>query len=112
MDFIYVMLIGSIIFFSLHLKSADSKFKPYIYAVSTILGIFMLCVMGVLLVDVFRGLINNDTFLIQNQSVIDSIPGGIDIINIMRWILVGSLGIYFVPISIYSLLFKGVNILC
>lgn len=112
MDFIYVMLIGSVVFFSLHLKSNDKQFKPYIYAVSTLFGLFMACVFGVLIVDVIRGLINNDTFLIQNKSVIENIPGGINIINIMRWILVGSLTIYIIPISLYSLLFQGTGIVC
>lgn len=61
MDFIYVMLIGTIVFYSLHLTNNDKKFKPYIYAVSTIFGIFMLCVFGVLFVDILRGLLDDST---------------------------------------------------
>jgi hypothetical protein len=58
MDFIYVMLVGSVIFFSLHLTNSNPKFKPYIYAVSTLFGLFSIAVFGVLVVDVFRGLID------------------------------------------------------
>ena len=60
-DFIYVMLIGSIIYYSLHLTNGSKHFKPYIYAVSTIFGIFAISVFVVLAVDVFRGLIDNTT---------------------------------------------------
>jgi cellulose synthase/poly-beta-1,6-N-acetylglucosamine synthase-like glycosyltransferase len=59
MDFIYVMLICSIIYYSLHLTNSNKNFKPYIYAVSTIFGIFAISVFVVLAVDVFRGLIDN-----------------------------------------------------
>ena len=58
-DFIYVMLVGSIIFYSLHLTNNNKKFKPYIYAVSTLLGIFSVIVFLVLLVDIIRGLVDN-----------------------------------------------------
>lgn len=53
------MLVGSIIFFSLHLTNNNKKFKPYIYAVSTIFGIFAIAVFSILAVDVIRGLIDN-----------------------------------------------------
>lgn len=61
MDFIYVMLIGTIVFYSLHLTNNDKKFKPYIYAVSTVFGLFMICVFAVLFVDILRGLLDNAT---------------------------------------------------
>ena len=112
MDFIYAMLVGSIIFFSLNLTNSSKVFKPYIYAVSTIFGLFMFCVFGVLIVDVIRGLISNETFLVQNQAVVGDIPGGINTINIMRWVLVGSIVIYIFPLFTYIFLFSGLNILC
>ena len=59
MDFIYVLLISSMIFFSLHFTNSYKKFKPYIYAVSTLFGFFAITVFIVLVVDVFRGLIDN-----------------------------------------------------
>ena len=60
-DFIYVLLIMTIVFFSLHLTNRHKKFMPYIYGISTLFGLFMVCVFLVLTVDIFRGLLNNDT---------------------------------------------------
>lgn len=60
-DFIYVLLIMTIVFFSLHLTNRHKKFMPYIYGISTLFGMFMVCVFLVLIVDIFRGLLNNDT---------------------------------------------------
>ncbi len=59
MDFFYTLLTASIIFYSLHLPSSHSKFKPLIYSVSTIYGLFMVIVFAVLLVDIIRGLISS-----------------------------------------------------
>lgn len=56
MDFIYVILILSVVFFSLHLTNNNQKFKPYLYVVSTLFGIFSIIVFAVLTVDVIRGL--------------------------------------------------------
>ena len=61
MDFIYVMMISAIIFYSLHFKSSNKCFIPLIYTVSTIFGIFMLIIMGVLSVDIIRGLIDGSS---------------------------------------------------
>ncbi len=59
MDFIYVLMIMSILFFSLHLTNSNNRYKPYLYAVSTLLGVFSIVVFAVLAVDVIRGLIDN-----------------------------------------------------
>ena len=59
MDFIYVMLVGSILYYSLHLANSNKHYKPYIYAISTLFGLFAITVFIVLAVDVFRGLIDN-----------------------------------------------------
>ena len=61
MDMIVVLLIGIVIFYSLHFKNNNKYFKPVIYASSTIFGILMLIVMGVLLVDIIRGLLHGTT---------------------------------------------------
>jgi cellulose synthase/poly-beta-1,6-N-acetylglucosamine synthase-like glycosyltransferase len=61
MDFIYILLIMTIVFFSLHLTNNNKRFKPYIYGISTLFGLFMICVFLVLVVDIFNGLINNAT---------------------------------------------------
>lgn len=59
MDFIYVLLIGCILYYSLHLTNNHKNYKPYIYAISTIFGILAISVFVVLVVDVFRGLLDN-----------------------------------------------------
>ena len=58
MDFIYVMMIAGVVFYSLHFKSNNKYFVPLIYTVSTVFGIFMFIIMGVLAVDIIRGLVN------------------------------------------------------
>lgn len=60
-DFIYVMLTGSILFYSLHLTNNHPKFKSLIYMISTIYGLFMTIVFAVLLVDIIRGFISDSS---------------------------------------------------
>jgi hypothetical protein len=67
MDFVYVMLVGSILYYSLYLTNGNKHFKPYIYAISTLFGLFAISVFVVLAVDVFRGLIDN------SQCIYDTI---------------------------------------
>ena len=43
--------------------------------------------------------------------MIEEIPGGIDLINVVRWTLVGTLGVYLLPILFYNLLFGRFHIL-
>ena len=50
--------------------------------------------------------------MLQNINLTQYLPGGITIINILRWVLAGSVLIYILPISIYSIFFKRVHILC
>lgn len=57
MDFIYVMLLMTLVFYSLHLTNNNKYFKPYIYGISTLFGLFMLSVFIVLAVDLVRGLV-------------------------------------------------------
>jgi uncharacterized membrane protein YkgB len=56
MNFIYVMLIGGLVFYSLTLTNKNKKFASFVYGVSTILGILSVIVFTVLLVDLIRGL--------------------------------------------------------
>lgn len=44
--------------------------------------------------------------------MIDNIPGGLTTVNLMRWLLIGSVGIYIIPITVYILLFGRGHILC
>lgn len=59
-DFIYIIFVLAIVFYSLHLKSDHQKFKPLVYAISTLLGLFMMVVVLVLLIDTIRGLTDNE----------------------------------------------------
>ena len=61
MDFLYALLMMGVIFNSLHFKNGDKFFKPLIYIVSSLFGLFMLIIMGVLFVDIVRGLMTNST---------------------------------------------------
>jgi chitin synthase len=40
------------------------------------------------------------------------VPGGMTVINALRWVLVGTTGIYVLPILTYVFLFKKTRILC
>ncbi len=48
----------------------------------------------------------------ENAALVDSLPGGILIVDAMRWMLVGSILIYILPISLFIFLFRKLNILC
>jgi len=60
MDFMYVILMGSMIFLSINLAHNNVKFKPYLYFISTVLGLFQVIVFILLAVDLIRST--------QNQS--------------------------------------------
>jgi len=60
-DFIYALTIGCLIYFSLNTPANKPLFRPYIYLISSILGILSIIVFIVLLVDLIRGLINGNT---------------------------------------------------
>jgi hypothetical protein len=40
-----------------------------------------------------------------------TVPGGLVTIDALRWILVGTTGVYILPIMVYVFLFKKANIL-
>ena len=61
MDFLYVLLLMTVIFYSLHLTNNHKKFKPYIYGVSTLFGVFIIIVFAVLAVDIIRGFMGVNT---------------------------------------------------
>lgn len=58
-NFVYAMLWFGFILYSIHMNNKNKKFISYIYATSTIYGIFSLIVMVVLTVDIVRGLIGD-----------------------------------------------------
>jgi len=56
--FIFMMMVGGLIFFSMHLTNKNKKFRPYIYGSTTFLGVFSFIIFIILMVDIVRGLIN------------------------------------------------------
>ena len=61
MDFIYVILMSSVIVYTLHITKEHYRFTSYIYLVSTLLGLFMIAVLGVIGTDIIRGLFFSET---------------------------------------------------
>lgn len=54
-NFVYIITTSGFIFYSMNLSNRDKKFIPFIYGVSTMLGIFSLGVFAILLLDIIRG---------------------------------------------------------
>lgn len=55
------MIMLSLIFFSIHFTHRNQKFIPYIYAFSTFFGVMAIIVFVVLLFDMIKGLVDNET---------------------------------------------------
>jgi hypothetical protein len=65
-DFIYAMMVLTIIFYSIHLTHSNKRFIYYIYLFSTIFGLFSLLTFIIFFVDVIKGFagVNNGNSLI------------------------------------------------
>lgn len=59
MDFIYVMLMFGFILKSMHFTHITPRFVPYIYRMSTIMGMFSIAVFIVLIVDMITGIVDS-----------------------------------------------------
>jgi hypothetical protein len=59
MDFIFIMLMFGLIFKSIHFTHRTEEFISYVYACSTIFGIFATIVFIVLIVDMITGIIDS-----------------------------------------------------
>lgn len=56
MDFIYVMFMLGLVFKSIHFTHRTERFIPFVYIMSTIMGLFSLAVFIVLIVDMITGI--------------------------------------------------------
>ncbi len=56
LDFIYVLFMLGLIFKSIHFTHRTKPFIPFIYGMSTIMGLFSVAVFLVLLVDMIQGI--------------------------------------------------------
>ena len=69
MDFIYIMLMFGFILKSMHFTHMTDRFIPYIYRMSTIMGMFSLAVIIVLIVDMITGIIDSIKCLTATDGV-------------------------------------------
>lgn len=54
-NFVYIITTAGLIFYSMNLTNRDKKFIPFVYGVSTMLGLFSLAAFAILIVDIIRG---------------------------------------------------------
>ena len=52
-DFIYIMLFLTLIFFSMNMTNKNKKFVPYIYITSTMLGLLSITIFVLLSLEIF-----------------------------------------------------------
>lgn len=57
-SFIYIIMVGSLVFLSLNEKSGDSRFQAVYYLVSTLLGIYGIMVLILMIYNLVQGLVN------------------------------------------------------
>lgn len=112
-NFIYALLIFGLIYFSMSLTNRNKNFVRFVYGVSTILGVMSIIMMTILLVDLARGLGRSDSYLIGNQSgtFIDEIPGGQATVDIIRYVVIGIMAMYALPLLLYSLCFRNFRVI-
>jgi len=59
-DFIYALILGGIIFFSLHLTNNNKRYIYYIYLFSSLFGIFALVTFLIFFIDVIKSFAGSD----------------------------------------------------
>ena len=108
------MLIMGLIYFSINLTNKNERFVKFVYALSTILGTMSVAMMVILVVDLARGLTQGSSYLISNDvpDFVQSIPGGQSTVDIIRYVVLGIMGLYAVPILFYTILFCNIRVLC
>jgi chitin synthase len=112
-NFIYAMLIFGLIYFSINLTNRNQKFVRFVYGVSTILGVMSLIMLVILTVDLVRGLGRGSSYLIHNQSptFTDQIPGGQSTVDLIRYVVLGIMGLYGLPLLLYSICFCNIRVI-
>lgn len=67
----------------------------------------------ILVVDLARGLTRGSSYLISNQSsnFIESIPGGQATVDAIRYVVLGIMGLYAVPLILYSIVFCNIRVI-
>ena len=59
MDFIYVIMMLGLVLKSIHFTHREEKFIPYVYGMSTVMGLFSIAVFLVLLIDIIVGIVDS-----------------------------------------------------
>lgn len=70
-DFLYALMVLTIIFYSVHLTHSNKRFIYYIYLFSTVFGLFSLLTFIIFFVDVvkgFAGVNNGNSLIIQHYK--------------------------------------------
>ena len=69
-NFIYAIMIGALVFYSVNLTNKNENFVRFTYAMSTFLGIMSMIMMTILVVDLVRGLSHSSdqSYLIANST--------------------------------------------
>lgn len=95
------------------LTNRNKKFVRFVYGVSTILGIMSMIMLVIIIVDLARGLSRGSSYLISNQSsdFIQSIPGGQATVDAIRYVVLGIMGLYALPLLLYSILFCNIRVI-
>jgi chitin synthase len=102
-----------LVYFSINLTNKDEKFMSFVYTVSTILGLVSVVMLAILTVDLVRGLSRSSSYLIDNEnpSFVSDIPGGHATVDLIRYIVLAVIGMFALPLILYTILFKNIRIL-
>ena len=63
MDFIYIVMLYSVVYLSVHLTHSKKKFIYYIYLFSTLFGLFGMMTFVIFMIDAIKGLSGQDNFI-------------------------------------------------
>ena len=95
------------------LTNKNEKFVNFVYTVSTFLGVMSIIMLVILVTDLIRGIGRGSSYLIANQAptFVSEIPGGQSTIDIIRYIVLGIMGLYGLPLLLYSIFFCNIRMI-
>jgi len=111
MDFIYIVMLFATIFLCVHLTANNKRFIYYIYLFSTLYGTFGLMTFLIFIIDAIKGFVGADTYLkdIYAQKLNEQMSGAGNLIDLMRYLIVVSMGLYTLPIILYGMFFLRIT---
>ena len=98
----------SVMFLSIHLTHSKKKFIYYIYLLSTWFGIFGMMTFVIFFVDVINGFTGKNNFIKEEYQakLNEEMSGAGDLIDLMQYLIIVSMGLYIFPIILYGAFFK------